>query len=379
MPVRISLITGLLVAKDAISSAALAKVRGLDELSRDTGEPLDLRVYAIDSDFDLDGRLKVVEDVSGVVLDTHFLTSELIIYEFGIFNELFNSIHLAPVGARKIVHFHNITPPELMPKDARRVLTDSQEQMTNVFKADSVIVGSRFNEETLIDYGIDRDKITFINYVVEPPSNHSGVSKDASDEIIEALYVGRLTPSKGVLDLLEALILARAQGVGNIHLTIVGNLKFSSEDYLEEIRAYIETHDLGDCVDLPGEVDDKQLGELYGRSHLFLIASYHEGFCIPVIEALVHGCYVISYDGGNLAYVGNELGNVVGSGDRKAMAQAIVDYSKAREKGAGGEVVLAADLGPISENEFRRRAADYSADFSYERFRDRLRGIVWEE
>jgi glycosyltransferase involved in cell wall biosynthesis len=376
---RVSLISGILIEKDAISAATRAKAKALEELFREAHIPLDLRIYVIASDFDLGGRVRVVENVSEVVLDRHFTQSELIIYDFGIHNDLFNSIHLAPAEARKMVHFHNITPPELMPESMRGILNESLEQRVNLFKADTVLSGSRFNEETLLDYGIDEAKIAYINYVVDLPhaaGDHPSVINGAAGAL-QALYVGRFTRPKGVIDLLKAVQLAADGGAENIRLTLVGNQQLSSDEYIDELRSYIDEHDLADRVELITDATDEELLELYERSHLLLIASYHEGFCIPVIEALHRGSYIIAYDAGNLPHVVNGLGNIVPTGDVGALGEAIIAYSTAVAAAATPEeAVLPANAGPMGEPEFTRRALEYSLDFSYEKFRDRLAGIL---
>jgi glycosyltransferase involved in cell wall biosynthesis len=376
---KVSLISGLLVEKDAISAATRAKVRALEEIFREAGIPLELRVYVVAADFDLGGTVRVIQGVNGVVLDMHFLSSELIIYDFGIRNELFDSIHVAPAGARKMVHFHNITPPRLMPESVQDVLNESLQQQVNLLKADTVLAGSRFNEETLLEIGVDADKIAYVNYVIDLPRDKRDRHRLGKDTgtAIQALYVGRFTRPKGVIDLLEAVRVAADRGADDIHLTLIGNQQLSSEEYLDELRAFITEHGLIDRVYLIGDASDEELLKQYERSHLFLMASYHEGFCVPVIEALHCGCYVIAYDAGNLPYVVNGLGNIVPAGDVDALGEKIAGFARAREAAESPEeAILPADSGPMTQSEFTRRAYEYSLDFSYEKFRDRLAAVL---
>lgn len=378
---KISLITGIIYERDAISAATMAKAKALKEIYRSEGVPLDLCIFVFRSDYDLDGRVKTVRGVTDIVLDEHFLSSDLIIYEFGFHNELFDSIHFAPQEATKIVHFHNITPAEFMPEGEWDLIRLSLEQQVNMLQADVVLTGSRFNHETLIEYGMDESAIDYISYVVDwdDLSLPAPAPKELSGrpDIIEALYVGRFTRSKGLLDLIHALHLAAGKGADNIHLTLIGNLTLSREGYLTEMNSLIEEYGLTDRVTFLGSASDDELSESYQRSQLFLTASYHEGFCIPVIEALLHECYVIAYNAGNLPYVVNGLGNIVPTGDVEALADAIVEYALAKNTDADAEdIILKTDSGPMSEALFKEKALEYARDFSYERFKERLAEVL---
>jgi len=378
---KASIITGVILKKDAVSSSTRRKVQALGDIYGSLNIPLDLQVYTGASDYVLGGLVKKVSSVTEIILDKHFLSSGLIIYDFGIFYELFNSIHLASASAKKIVHYHNITPVELVASYNREYIDMSFIQLVNILKADIVFSGSRFNTEDLIKYGVAEKDIAYLNYVVDfnESSNFDPLNKSRSDTI-EALYVGRFVHSKGLVDLLRALKLVIANGVENIHLTLVGSQEHSDPDYVEDLRSQIQNLDLTNHVTIREGISDEERDACYQRSHLFLTASYHEGFCVPVIEALRHGCYVISYDAGNLPFVVNGLGNVVKTGDFERLAWNITRYidEKSLWK-TPGETMLQTDAGIMCEKDFMRKAFEYSLDFSYGEFKKRLYDILEKE
>ena len=47
------------------------------------------------------------------------------------------------------------------------------------------------------------------------------------------------------------------------------------------------------------------------NSDIFILPSEHEGFCVPVLEALSQGCRVITYDNSNLKFIGGGLTTLV--------------------------------------------------------------------
>ena len=376
---RISLVAGVLLKHDAISSSIKIKARALREICDLLQTPLALRIYVLQADANMSDLVKVVSSTNDIILDDHFLSSDLIFYDFGIYSSLFDSIRLAPASAAKIVHYHNITPPELVPECDRNVIKKSFEQLSNIFEADLVLTEGRFNRKCLIDIGVAEEKIDCLNLVVNLQKTSSLGSEAGGVGIVEALYVGRFVPSKGLFDLLKALKQVLGQGTKNIHLNLVGNVRLSNEKYMREIKNYINKHGLKKNADFVGEVGQDELHCYYEHAHLFVIPSYHEGFCLPVIEALSHGCYVITYDAGNLPYIVNGFGNVVETGDTNSLSNKIADYVNTKANGkAAKEIMLNADMGLVNEASFKSRAMEYCQEFTYGKFRERFFEILRE-
>lgn len=394
---KVSMIAGILKERDAISSSTIDKALALQEICKSLGVELELQVFVNASDYDLGGCIRIASSPNEIIFDEHFLTSELIIYDFGIYYNLFDTIHLAPAQATKMVHYHNITPAELSPADNKESIEISFVQRLNILKADIVMSGSRFNREDLVGFGVAEEDICYLNYSVDYPvmpdyTRLGGEKQSRGDAaaaqsraretagqpgFVEALYVGRYVHSKGLHDLLGALRLVIDNGASNIRLRLIGSHDLSDSTYFEELPELIGELGLADHVYILEGLPDEERDYWYRRSDLFVTASYHEGFCIPVIEALRHGCYVIAYDAGNLPHVVNGLGNVVETGDVEALAAKISDY--VREKSSGkpaADIVLQTDAGNMSEDEFRRRGLEYSREFSFESLKANLLEIL---
>ncbi len=102
----------------------------------------------------------------------------------------------------------------------------------------------------------------------------------------QVLYVGSLHPRKNVLTLVQAISLLREQDY-NVHLILAGASRTKSIP--NEIKN-------AEGVELLGEVTADQIRDLYRTSSLFAFPSLSEGFGLPLIEAMSHGCPVLASD-----------------------------------------------------------------------------------
>lgn len=370
---RASVVTGVVAARDAISASTLDKVQALQEIAAEAGEPLELKVYCHSADLPTPG-LKLVSSVTEVVLDRHFVESDLVLYEFGIYSDLFDSIHLAPPEARKLVHFHNVTPPELVPPEQREVLERSMVQLLNLERADLVLTPSEFNARTLREHGLSRKPVLPLNLVVDAGSRPAPQPRKLEPgQALDLLYVGRFVRAKGVMDAVRAVRRALDAGAGPIRLTLIGNEAFSDAAYIRALRELIQELRLQDSVRFAPSAGDEARDRAYAEAHALVMPSLHEGFCVPVIEALMQGCFVIASDAGNLPWSVNGLGCVVPAGDAGAFARAMETFS--RELRAGGAAITTG-RGPMSAEAFHQVAREYALGFSRAALKEQLRDAL---
>lgn len=106
-----------------------------------------------------------------------------------------------------------------------------------------------------------------------------------------ALFLSRIHPKKGILNLLEAWALVRPTGW---HLCIAGP---DEAGHLSKVHEAIQQLRLGDCVEYVGEADDDHKSHLYSSSDLFVLPTFSENFGVVVAEALAHGLPVITTRG----------------------------------------------------------------------------------
>lgn len=100
------------------------------------------------------------------------------------------------------------------------------------------------------------------------------------------LYVGRLEKKKNTLALIEALALLREnQPQIKEKLVLIGDAGFG----YDEIKYVIEEFNLDDDVCMPGWVKEEDMPYIFNAASAFIFPSKHEGFGIPVLQALACG------------------------------------------------------------------------------------------
>ena len=111
------------------------------------------------------------------------------------------------------------------------------------------------------------------------------------------LMVGTIEPRKNYLTILDNINFLRKLGLS---IVIVGKRGWESASFFKRLE---EEEKLGSVFWLQN-VDDQTLLSLYEKCFLYLTTSHYEGYGLPVIEALQHGCCVISSNGGALPEAG---------------------------------------------------------------------------
>ena len=107
------------------------------------------------------------------------------------------------------------------------------------------------------------------------------------------LFVGRLSPHKAQHDLVKALAAFRRFHDDRAHLYLVGGS--SSGRYETALRGFVERLDLEGAVTITGAVSDAAKRAYYEAADVFVVASEHEGFLVPLIEAMHHRVPIVAY------------------------------------------------------------------------------------
>lgn len=271
---------------------------------------------------------------------------------------------LRDLPERKFMVFHNITPGELFPADhvIQPMLAHGWEQVDSwQHWLTGSIADSRQNLQELLKRGYDEHKVTEIPLLVdlERIEPHA-VQRHDTPRPFTLLFVGRIMPHKNQLALVEAFAHLLRSAQVPLQLYLVGG--FTVADYKDKIQARIRELGIEAFVNLTGKVDDETLNALYCRSDLFVSLSKHEGFGMPLIEAMAHGLPVLAYDAPNSNVV-HTLGN----------AGLLLDNAEPHE--------VAATIAQIMENPALRRSMkrygiERMDEFGYQRLYDRLSAFL---
>jgi glycosyltransferase involved in cell wall biosynthesis len=355
----VSVVTGVIVYRDAISNVCRQQVEALTAGARARGLRLDLKIYTHGAHVP-DSRLVLAQDPWTVAADPHFQESDLVLFQFGIYYPLFDAILLAPRAARVLACFQGITPPALLGPEHHDTLRASFRQAVNLRAADCVIVSSGLIRNDAIGLGVPADRVVSLPLAgsFQPPDGP--VPGRPERPGLAVLYVGRFVPSKGVHDLIAALRLARADLPQPLTVALVGSRTFSDAQYLTGLQDAVRDHGLGDIVRFRFDVSDCELTREMLAADVLVMPSYHEGFCVPVVEALSCGTAVICADAGALPETSGGLGLCYPVGDAAALAGHLRAFAAARAAGA-----VPTDGGVLRAAEWRSRVEEYLRPFSF--------------
>ncbi len=356
---RVAVVAGICTRYDAISNAVRHQV---DVLS---AAGYDVTVFVQHSDFPELGHV-VVDDSWQLMRDETFRSAEIVIYHHGIHYGLFDTLALSHPSAVRVVNFHNMTPPDLLSESSRSQVIRGIDQLELVSGADAVWCDSAHNAEALAEW-VDTGPVPVsvlplcVPWLEEPRSQEYRPSTP-----VRMLAVGRLCAAKGQDVLLRALALVSAEVLERTELELVASREHSDMEFHEHLVEMADSLGLGDRVRFSLDLSDGDLRERYDRAAVFVSPSLHEGFCIPVIEALSHGCMVVTTDAGALPETVGRCGTTVPAGDEVSLARSL---EKALCSVATGECsvpapVLGEHLSKYSAAAHRSRTLEALAELS---------------
>jgi glycosyltransferase involved in cell wall biosynthesis len=200
--------------------------------------------------------------------------------------------------ARKIVIYHNITPPEFFaPFDtavARQLTEARQELKTILGQADAIWADSAFNAAELTALGFAHARVFPLLFSPEAqalPPDPSVLAKFAVP-MKNILFVGRIAPNKCIEELITAFAWFHKNIEAQSRLLIVGSDR-SAPTYYAMLKMYAAELGL-DTVFFERFASPAGLNAYYQVADLFVTTSRHEGYCLPLLEAMGKGVPVLS-------------------------------------------------------------------------------------
>ena len=200
----------------------------------------------------------------------------------------------------KLVDYHNITPAALFAPWEPHVgveLAAGRRQLGDLAPATELgLADSSYNREELDGLGY---RATAVVPILLDLDTFSGPAAPAAVDRLRAraggtwLFVGRVSPNKAQHDLLKALAVYRRVYDPEARLRIVGGS--SSHAYATALERFRSALQLDDAVDFAGDVSEAELAAHYEAADVFVCASDHEGFCVPLLEAIHHRLPIVAY------------------------------------------------------------------------------------
>ncbi len=216
---------------------------------------------------------------------------------------------------KMVLVYHNITPPEFFigvhPLLVQLCFMGRRELRAYRDRCVLALGDSRFNAGELDDVGFPR---TGVLPVVPSFAHLDGVpdrrlAAGFDDGWTNILFVGRMIPNKRIDDLIRTFHAYKTQCNPRARLLLVGS--YGGFDlYFAMLQQLVATLRIPD-VHFMGHVSNEELSAYYDVADVFLCASEHEGFCVPLIEAFHKRVPVVAYaatavpttmDGGGVLY-----------------------------------------------------------------------------
>jgi len=230
--------------------------------------------------------------------------------------------------ARRVVRYHNITPPQFFAEWSQGYV-DACARGRNQLDAyaaldcELYLGDSPYNIEDFTSRGVDPARCAVL-----PPFHQveqlCGLQADARRVPSGApllLMVGRLAPNKGHLALIDALA-ALKQRQPQARLLSVGKLDPNLFQYGEAIHARLHERGVEAETLLLQDANGAELRAAYERADALVMLSEHEGFCVPLIEAMALGTPVIAYASSAIPWTLGDAGLLFEASDPHLIAAA---------------------------------------------------------
>lgn len=175
----------------------------------------------------------------------------------------------------------------------------------------------------------------------------------------QVLHVGRIAPNKRIEDVIKSFYFLRKYRDPQARLRLVG-IDTDTELYsfsLRELAAYLG---IGESVEFVGGLADDEVRAMYEASDVYLCMSEHEGFCLPLIEAMHFRLPVVAFAAGAVPATLGEAGILV---------------TEKRHSDIGELLWRVATDATLREAVISTGVARVGA-FTYERFSESVAGLV---
>jgi FkbM family methyltransferase len=209
---------------------------------------------------------------------------------------------ITKVSAPKLLIYHNITPPEFL-ADAP-ILQDyarlGREQLAALRpQVLAALADSDYNALELHRLGFAPVRTCPLLFDVDALLARAAARPPRQDPTFTLLFVGRVAASKAQADLVAAYAEFRARFADPSRLVLVGR---ADTPYAATLREAAAAVGIGAHVVITGAVSDAELDAWYGAADLYVSLSHHEGFGVPLIEAMAHGVPVVAWPSGAVPY-----------------------------------------------------------------------------
>jgi L-malate glycosyltransferase len=275
---------------DAIGDSA----RRVRDLLRAAGH--DSELYALTIDEDLRDDVRPFQDQGA-------RQGHITIFHFALPSPMTEAF--ASLSGIRVLQYHNITPAAFFaPYDAQlfRLAALGRQELTSLAgRVDLALGDSEFNRQELEELGFARTGVMPIAVNMErltAAPRRPALEKILGDGLINFLFVGRIVPNKRIEDHIRLAEMYKRYIDSYYRFIFVGRYD-GLPRYNAMIRALIVQYRmLPERFIFTGAVPDEDLAAYYRWADAYISLSEHEGFCVPLVEAMATDVPVLAYAAG---------------------------------------------------------------------------------
>lgn len=272
---------------DAIGDSA----RRVRRMLRELGHTSD--IYALTVDDDLRGDVQTFDDGRATAGD-------VTIFHYAVPSPMTEAFAQLPRG--RVLQYHNVTPAHFFASyDAGifRLATIGREQIRSLAgRTDLALGDSEYNRQELESFGFTNTGVFPIAIDVDRichAAPRPALEQVLSDGLANFLFVGRIVPNKKIEDHIRLAEHYKRYVDLEYRFIFVGKTD-GVPRYYNTVRALIAEYQLpSDRFIFTGPVPDEDLATYYRTARVYISLSEHEGFCVPLLEAMAADVPVLAY------------------------------------------------------------------------------------
>ena len=244
-------------------------------------------------------EMEVSENIAKPLETLKIDEKDIAILHLAIGTEL--NYEFANYPCKKILIYHNITPPRFFDIYDRGIAEFCKKGIESVTyladKVDYCLADSEFNKKDLIKLGYQCPinvmpiLIPFSDYDKEPDEK---TVKRYSDGRTNLVFVGRVVQNKKQEDIIEAFSYYKKYYDNKARLFLVGGYD-ENGSYYKHLKNYTQRLDVSDVI-FTNKISFSEILAYYKTADCFLCMSEHEGFCVPVVEAMYFHIPIVAYN-----------------------------------------------------------------------------------
>lgn len=302
-------------ARDAAGSEVLA----IERIVSDVGWLTE--TYADNVDAELQGRTKLYGE-----FDSENLEDTIVLYHYCAASEM--TFRFAELECPKGIVYHNITPDHFFEPYNPDIAIDCREGRRQLSvlaeNVDLAIAKSEFSRLELEEVGFDVTRtVPFLFDSARLDVEPDAVMMQRLEGNPVILFVGRMVPNKAPDDFIRVAH-SYFRSEGQPAKFVLAGKKSVLPLYVKEIDALLAESGLTEEQFLvTDEISDAELAACYRSASVFLSLSRHEGFCVPMLEAMHFGVPILALAAAAVPETVGDAGILFETTDPKRIAEIV--------------------------------------------------------